>query len=106
MVTISSLPVLSFNVKVQEALPFEPGQLVERMGRYGWRGRIAAIEGQKAYVNWVGSSQWLDLLELYPLDEQGRPILPGRSPNLLDLARRARFKLKGDFPERPSIVSR
>jgi hypothetical protein len=110
-ITICSGVVPNFNIKMQEALPFAPGQWVERMGRYGWRGRITAIEGQRAYVNWGGSRQWLDLLELYPLDEQGQPVLPGRPSNLLEVARRARLNLKGDFPERqtfaqiPSLVT-
>lgn len=83
------------NIQVKEALVslFAPGRSVERMGHHGWRGRITAMEGDKAYVNWGRSRQWIDCSELYPLDRQGMPILPNQSPNLLEVARRARANL-------------
>lgn len=80
-------------------MPFEPGRLVERMGSHGWRGEIKAVEGDKAYVHWGFSSRWIDLSDLYPLDEQGKPYIRSKTPNIFEIARKGRHALRSERPE-------
>ena len=103
---IEALPTVSINasplrvtIQLQQAMPFEPGRLVERMGSHGWRGEIKAVEGDRAYVHWGFSSRWIDLSELYPLDEQGKPYIPSKTPSIFEIARKARHTLKSKRPK-------
>jgi hypothetical protein len=71
--------------------------LVERMGVYGWRGRVLQVSDDNALVNWGSRHRWHPLYELYPLDESGRPILPGTKENIFQIARSGRITLSADY---------
>lgn len=65
------------------------------MGRNGWRGRVVEVEINSVLVHWVGDRHpnWIDRVEIYPLDAAGNPRLPGRPDHPQVIARRARITL-------------
>ena len=64
------------------------------MGRYGWNGRILQVEVNSVLVDWGYRTEWLDRVEIYPLDRFGKPRIPGKACSVGEVARRARLALK------------
>lgn len=75
------------------------GSLAEKMGTYGKKGRIELILGDRALINWGYSKEWLPTYELYPLDESGKPILPGEVKDIFQVARRGRIAITAQRSE-------
>jgi hypothetical protein len=102
-----SLPTLQqTTIHLIQQLTHAVDTRVERMGRYGWRGRITQISAEHALVDWGGSTSWTLLYELYPLDEDGYPIHPGVPGNVFASARRGRAAIESasrqDIPALPN----
>jgi len=78
-----------------------PGDRVTRMGRHGMNGRILQVKVNSVLVDWGNRTEWLDRVEVYPLDHSGKPRIPGKVSNFSEVAQRARLTLK---PEQDSKV--
>jgi hypothetical protein len=72
----------------QEVLFFVGDQVVQTIG-FPWKGKIIKIENKRALIHWEKNSKdkWHPLCELYPLNEFGKRILPGRDPDIFRSAR-------------------
>ncbi len=102
--TVTVLPSeggVRVKIHVQDDLPMLPGDVVERMRRHGWRGRVLQIKGASVPVQWNRQSdpEWLARGDVYPLDREGRPRLPGQTSSIAEIARRARTVLESGESE-------
>jgi hypothetical protein len=57
-------------------------------------------------VEWIGGNEsWLPLYELYPLDDDGFPILPRARANIFASARRGKAAIEATFRQNASTAS-
>jgi len=84
----------NISINFQDYSPLLPGDRVIRMGRHGWNGRVLQVEIDSVLVQWGSRTEWLDRVEVYPLDRSGKPRIPGKVDSISVVAQRARLTLK------------
>ncbi|WP_416670443.1 hypothetical protein [Egbenema bharatensis] len=99
---ITTSGCLDIEIQFQDYSPLLPGDRVTRMGRHGWNGQVLQIEINSVLVQWGNRTEWLDRVEVYPLDRFGKPRIPGKVDSISIVAQRARLTLR---PGRTSKIS-
>lgn len=96
---IKQVPLKGCQIQISVDLPLALGDPVMRMGTSEWRGHVLQIDDNSVLVKWQGrQEEWVDLHQVYPLDDFGRPRIPEKQNNLLDIGRRARASLETKLP--------
>jgi hypothetical protein len=91
---ITTSGCLDIEIQFQDYSLLLPGDRVTRMGRHGWNGQVLQVEINSVLVQWRNRTEWLDRVEVYPLDRCGKPRIPGKADSISLVAQRAKLTLK------------
>ncbi len=101
---ITTFDCLDVAVHFQDYSLLLPGDRVIRMGRYGWNGQVLQVEINSVLVRWGSCTEWLDRVEVYPLDHFGKPRIPGKAGGISVVAQRAKLILKTEQASKNQTV--
>lgn len=98
---ITTSNCIDVSIHLQDFSLLLTGDRVTRMGQHGMNGRILQVKVNSVLIDWGNRTEWLDRVEVYPLDHSGKPRIPEKVSSVSEVAQRARLTLR---PEQDSKV--